>query len=295
MQDLFGPDEALTREAVALAARLLQEAQSQITRQEKRQAAKIAGMLADPHGKTLTMAMIDQAFRSHTPARIADQIRYLLGVYGMPRYFAWRERLALGVGSWLGRYLPHLIVPLIVAKLRHDTQHLIVPAEDDRFRAYLHKRRQSGTRLNINQLGEAILGEEEAQRRLQAYLTLLSRPDIEYISVKISSIFSQINLVAFEQTVAAIKDRLRVLYRQAMQYEYVLPDGRRRPKFVNLDMEEYRDLHLTVAAFTQILDEPEFLTHRAGIVLQAYLPDSATVQRALTAWALRRVERGGAP
>src|SRR5262245_31965479 len=295
MYGLFVLDEASTREAVALAARLLHEAQRHITRQEKRQAAKIAGMLADPHGKTLTMAMIDQAFRSHTPVRIADQIRYLLGVYGMPRYFAWWEQVALGVGNWLGRYLPHLVVPLIVAKLRHETQHLIVPAEEDRFRSYLHKRRQGGTRLNINQLGEAILGEEEAQQRLQSYLTLLSRPDVEYISVKISSIYSQINLVAFELTVAAIKDRLCALYRQAMRYEYVSPDGRYVPKFVNLDMEEYRDLHLTVAAFTHVLDEPEFLTHRAGIVLQAYLPDSAIVQRELTAWAMRRVERGGAP
>src|SRR5207237_8936036 len=97
------------------------------------------------------------------------------------------------------------------------------------------------------------------------------------------------------RSAAAIKYRLRALYRQAMQEEYVLPDGRGQPKFVNLDMEEYRDLRLTLAAFTQVLDEPEFLTHRAGIVLQAYLPDSATVQRELTAWALRRVERGGAP
>jgi RHH-type proline utilization regulon transcriptional repressor/proline dehydrogenase/delta 1-pyrroline-5-carboxylate dehydrogenase len=191
--------------------------------------------------------------------------------------------------------LPRLVVPLIVAKLRHETQHVIVPAEEEAFRAYLQQRREDGMRLNINQLGEAILGEAEAQRRLQAYLNLLSRPDIEYISVKISSIFSQINLVAFEATVADIKARLRTLYRQAMQYEYARPDGRRLPKFVNLDMEEYRDLRLTVAAFTQVLDEPEFLTHRAGIVLQAYLPDAATVQRELTAWALRRVERGGAP
>jgi len=185
MQDLDIPDEALAREAVALAAQLLHEAQHQITRQEKRQAAKIAGMLADPHGKTLTVALVDQAFRSHTPARIADQMRYLLGVYGRPRYFAWWERLALSVGSWLGHYLPELIVPLIVAKLRHETRHLIASAEEDGFRAYLHKRRQDGMRLNINQLGEAILGEEEAQRRLQAYLTLLSQPDMEYISVKI--------------------------------------------------------------------------------------------------------------
>ena len=39
-------------------------------------------------------------------------------------------------------------------------------------------------------------------------------------------------------------------------------------------MEAYTDLHLTVAAFTEVLDEPEFLTLSAGIVLQAYLPDA---------------------
>ena len=51
--------------------------------------------------------------------------------------------------------------------------------------------------------------------------------------------------------------------------------------FVNLDMEEYRDLDLTVAAFTRVLDEPEFARLDAGIVLQAYLPDSHDVARPL--------------
>ena len=53
-------------------------------------------------------------------------------------------------------------------------------------------------------------------------------------------------------------------------------------KFVNLDMEEYRDLALTVAAFRGALDEPEFRALSAGIVLQAYLPDSCAAQRELT-------------
>ena len=44
------------------------------------------------------------------------------------------------------------------------------------------------------------------------------------------------------------------------------------PKFVYLDMEEYRDLELTIAAFTTVLVEPEFDRLDAGVVLQAYLP-----------------------
>jgi RHH-type proline utilization regulon transcriptional repressor/proline dehydrogenase/delta 1-pyrroline-5-carboxylate dehydrogenase len=103
-------------------------------------------------------------------------------------------------------------------------------------------------------------------------LQLLANPQVEYISVKISSIFSQIHLVAFEETVEQIKNRLRLLYRQAMLTPYQRADGEHIYKFINLDMEEYRDLHLTVAAFQQVLDEAEFKSLRAGIVLQAYLP-----------------------
>ena len=46
-------------------------------------------------------------------------------------------------------------------------------------------------------------------------------------------------------------------------------------KFVNLDMEGRSRLAPTLAAFKQVrLEELEFMQLRAGIVLQAYLPDS---------------------
>ncbi|MEO6787704.1 MAG: bifunctional proline dehydrogenase/L-glutamate gamma-semialdehyde dehydrogenase, partial [Chthoniobacteraceae bacterium] len=136
----------------------------------------------------------------------------------------------------------------------------------------------------VNPLGEAVLGEEEALHRLDALLALLARPDIDYVSVKISAIFSQINLVAWDATLNEIKARLRKLCRAAAAAR----------KFVNLDMEEYRDLALTVAAFREVLDEPEFHTLSAGIALQAYLPDSNAAQRELTEWAKRRAASGGA-
>ena len=107
---------------------------------------------------------------------------------------------------------------------------------------------------------------------------------MNYISVKISTIASQINLLAWDKTLGVIKERLRRLFRVALSGN----------KLVNLDMEEYRDLHLTVAAFTGTLDEPEFLQLRGGIVLQAYLPDSWQVLQDLTEWAARRADRGGA-
>jgi RHH-type transcriptional regulator, proline utilization regulon repressor / proline dehydrogenase / delta 1-pyrroline-5-carboxylate dehydrogenase len=294
-EETSAPQADIAQDAVQLAAKLLANAKADQSAGERAQAAKFGGMMNDPDGKTLTMLMPDQAFRSHDAARVAGQIRHLTERYGVPSYMETWERAALWMGNLAGKIAPDLVVPFIVAKLRAETNNVILPGERDRFKAYLDKRRTTGTRLNINYLGEAILGEGEAKKRLDAYLDLLANPDVEYISVKISSVFSQIHLIAFDHTVEAIKARLRTLYRQAMKHEFRAPDGTTAPKFVNLDMEEYRDLHLTVEAFKGVLDEPEFYTYRAGIVLQAYLPDSHAVQRDLTAWALERVANGGAP
>ena len=281
--------------AIVLAEALLAEARAGQTAEERARAERLARLMEDPRGKELTIALTDQCFRSRRPERIADQLHYLLERYGAPRFMEWWERIGLTLGALMGQYLPSLVVPPIVARLRHETEALILPAEDEDLRRYLAERRAAGIRLNLNQLGEAILGEAEAARRLDAYLALLARDDVEYISVKISSVSSQIELTAFRHTVEVVKERLRALYRQALRYRYRHADGRVTPKFVNLDMEEYRDLDITVAAFREVLDEPEFLTLPAGIVLQAYLPESHGVQRALVAWATARCERGGAP
>jgi RHH-type transcriptional regulator, proline utilization regulon repressor / proline dehydrogenase / delta 1-pyrroline-5-carboxylate dehydrogenase len=287
--------EPLALRAVELAEALLRDARAQQTGEEHARAAKLARMMTDPHGKELTIALADQAFRSHRPERIADQLAYLLDRYGVPQYMDWWERVALLLGGAMAHYLPSLVVAPIVARLRHETQNVILPGEDSELTRYLSERRRDGMRLNLNQLGEAILGEAEAGRRMEAYLALLARDDVEYISVKVSSVFSQIDLVAFHATVAHVAERLRRLYRAAARHHYTHPDGHVTPKFINLDMEEYRDLDLTVTAFQAVLDEEEFLPLRAGIVLQAYLPDSYRVQRELTAWALARRARGGAP
>jgi RHH-type proline utilization regulon transcriptional repressor/proline dehydrogenase/delta 1-pyrroline-5-carboxylate dehydrogenase len=72
-----------------------------------------------------------------------------------------------------------VIVPPIVARLRHETESLILPGEEEELQRYLAQRRRAGVRLNLNLLGEAILGEGEAARRLEAYLALLAREDVE--------------------------------------------------------------------------------------------------------------------
>ena len=88
---------------------------------------------------------------------------------------------------------------------------------------------------------------------------------------------------------------MSALYQKAMDYPYVDENGVKRAKFVNLDMEEYKDAHFTLRLFKEVLNKPEFKNYSAGIVVQAYLPDAYEFQTELLDFARERVARGGAP
>ncbi len=120
--------------------------------------------------------------------------------------------------------------------------------------------------MNINLLGEAVLGQREAARRLAGTEQLLARPDVDYVSIKVSATVPPHSPWAFNEAVDHIEQSLLPLF----SYAAASP----AKKFINLDMEEYRDLDLTIAVFTRLLDRTEMLDLEAGIVLQAYLPDA---------------------
>ena len=94
---------------------------------------------------------------------------------------------------------------------------------------------------------------------------------------------------------AGLCDRLEPLFRAAAREKFQRRDGTVVPKFVYLDMEEYRDKELTAEVFMRTLDRPGLEQARAGIALQAYIPDSYATQQRITAWARQRVAAGGAP
>lgn len=278
-----------------LAALLLQDAKSHQTASEKRVQKNLARMMKDPVGKAFTTMMTDQGFRSQKPSRIADQICYLLGTMGIPKYLSWNDRIKLKAFKLLAKIFPMLFVPVTRYFIRRETASVIMPGEERPLKRHILQRMEEGVRINLNHLGEAILSEDEALKRLQIYIDDLHQSEVEYVSIKISTIFSQINLLAWEETIEILAVRLRQLYRAAIKNKFIKNDGSSVPKFVNLDMEEYKDLHLTVELFQKVLSEPEFQNLSAGIVLQSYLPDSFLIQKNLTEWAIQRTASGGAP
>ncbi|MFJ3394273.1 proline dehydrogenase family protein [Leifsonia aquatica] len=254
-------------------------------------AERLAGVLRDPDGLDFAVGFVDGVARpqdlfvaGYNLQRVAKRI---------PRFLPWYMRLAIWLGGVFGPVVPWIVIPIARRVLRRMVGHLVVDATPQKLGpAIAHLRSPAdpqghGARLNLNLLGEAVLGEAEAARRLEGTRALLARDDVDYVSIKVSSIASQLSMWAFDETVQRVVERLTPLYELAATSP--------TPKFINLDMEEYRDLDLTVAVFTGILGKPQFRGLEAGIVLQAYLPDALDALQTLTEWAAERRVQGGAP
>lgn len=293
--DPASPRPPAVQRAIALARHLQVRGTELQTREERRQQAELEKMMDSEHDKATLTSLTDQAFRSQAPQRAADQLTHILDVQGVPRFFSTLDRALLRGFQSFGSYLPGVAVPMVKDKMREETANVILPAEPELIRAHLSRRRRQGVRMNVNYLGEALLGEEDAQARLEAYLAALQMPEIEVISVKATTIYSQLTPIARRHGVEVLCDRLELLYRAAAKARYERADGTVVPKLVYLDMEEYRDLWLTVEAFLRTLERPGLEQASAGIALQAYIPDSFVAQQRITAWARDRIAAGGAP
>ncbi len=279
-------DASVADRAVDMVERWLREAEAATTPDDRETAERLHDLIEDPDGVAFTMRFVDRVIRPDDPRVAAHQLHQLVTAAGpLPGFLGPTDRLLLWTGAHLAPHLPGVVMPLARRRMRQIVGHLVVDARDGALRAHLGARREAGFSLNVNLLGEAVLGEREAAKRLASTEQLLGREGIDYVSVKISSIAPQLNHWAWDDSVDRISERLRDVLRVATQ----------RGTFVNLDMEEYHDLELTMAAFCGVLDEPEFSAVDAGIVLQAYLPDSFDALRHLVGWATERRARGGAP
>ena len=273
-QELADAAVALTRKWAATAATIPADSSAEL----------LAGVLRDPHGLDFTVGFVDGVVRpedlSVAAAKLADLVPLTPGFLPGPM------RAAIRLGGALARPFPGLVVPIARRVLRRMVSHLIIDASETKLGPAIARVSRDGVRLNVNLLGEAILGEREAERRLSGTHTLLARDDVDYVSIKVSATVAPHNHWGFEEAVAHIVGQLVPLFERAAAAS--------PRKFINLDMEEYKDLDLTLRVFTQILDRPEFRDLEAGIVLQAYLPDALGAMIRLQDWAAARVAQGGA-
>ena len=241
--------------------------------------------------------MLDETSQVRDTQKLALRVKELIDQYGIPKF--------LGAGDhflfWMYQKFAYkplfnwLAVPIIKWRLRRDTSRVIIDAARPHLTQHLATRFEQHIGQNVNLLGEVVLGDGEADKRYYSYLEALKEPDINYISVKISGIYAQTHALNYKECFPELVRRMSELYQTAIDYPYTDADGVTRPKFINLDMEEYKDAHLTMKLFKDVLSLPQFKNYEAGIVVQSYLPDAWDFQSELLEFAKARVEAGGSP
>ena len=270
-----------------LAAALLAESQAYVTAAERRRRKRISRLVEDEESRAFLLELTDQVLRIRTARRAARRFQALVRAYPRPALAGPVDRVAMHAGALVAGVAPVPVVALVTARLRRELHGLVLPAERAPLRRHILRRRREQMRLNVNLLGEAVLGEGQAEERRRHVIELLERPEVDCVSVKLSALYSQLDVVAYDRSVEALRDRLRPVFETAARFE--------PKKLVNVDMEEYRDLQVTVDVFCSLLEENGLRDLVAGLALQAYLPDSADVLERLCAFARRRVAAGGAP
>jgi RHH-type proline utilization regulon transcriptional repressor/proline dehydrogenase/delta 1-pyrroline-5-carboxylate dehydrogenase len=159
---------------------------------------------------------------------------------------------------------------------------------------------KQGLAFTLDLLGESTVSESEAadyMRRYDAILDTLvaqtagfkARPELETspwgpvprvnVSIKISSLYSQIDPLDFEGSKRALMARVKPLMLKAKKHG----------AFINVDMEHYAYKDLTLALFKELMEQPELRDYpHAGIVIQAYLRDAHDDVEDLCRWAKKR-------
>lgn len=277
--------------------KLYDESYSGLTKTEKNEQHMYGTMVTTPNDKKFIVRMLDETSQVRDRQKLAIRVRDLINQYGIPKFLGWGDRILFWMYQKFA-YLPlfnWVSVPIIKWRLRRDTSRVIIDQARPNLTRHLAERFEENIGQNVNLLGEVVLGDGEADKRYYSYLDALKEPDINYISVKISGIYAQTHALNYKECFPELVRRMSELYQAAIDNPYTDPEGVKRAKFVNLDMEEYKDAHLTMKLFKEVLSLPQFKNYEAGIVVQAYLPDAWDFQTELLEFAKARVADGGAP
>ena len=268
--------------AIRRAENLMDQVSSERTARERRVRTRLARLVDDPDALGLVISLTDDVVRTLSPRAAAKSLDDALRRGGR-RGFSRGDWWGLQSLRLLSRIAPGLVQRLVVWRLRQLTRDVIGTTESRPLERLVSERRRQNIRINVNVLGEAVLGPREANRRLEKVLEMMTRPYVTYLSVKLSSLVAHLDYYDPEGSRERLASALRTVVHAAA----------REGVFVNVDMEEYRDLRITMAAVHEVALEEDVLPLALGVVVQAYLPESAGLVDDLAELAAERRRRGG--
>ena len=203
-------------------------------------------------------------------------------------------------GLGLGGLAPSLLAGAVKKNVEQMAKMFITGQNMKEALTVLKKSRANNLAFTVDLLGEATLSETEALSYQKEYLSILETltneatqwthqaqidsdaqgpiPKVN-VSVKMTSLYSQVDPQAWEHSLQILKERMWPIYSKAME----------RDAFINLDMEQYAYKDLTLELFKRILSDDKFKHYpHFGTVIQCYLRDSYQDIEQLIAFAKKR-------
>ncbi len=269
-------------DSIYLATELLEIAKKKESRQEKSKKRQFARLVKDKGAIKATQQLTDQVIRIDSSKASAKMFRSIVRKVKL-KGFSLIDFFGLKLLGIFSHVLSPVVLFIVTERVRIASKGIINNANSRKLTKYLRKKSKASVDINLNLLGEAVLGEEEADSRFNELLNLMELDEVNYISVKISAIVSQIIPSDLNGSCERVAQKLRIIYRKSIKHDC----------FVNLDMEEYKDFEITLEVFKKLLLEDEFTDLYAGIVLQAYLPESHSAFDDLLTWSKNRFDNYG--
>ena len=216
-------------------------------------------MVQRPQDKKFLVKMLDESSQIRDRKKLAERIKKLIDRYGVPEFLNKRDAFLFKMYQAFGYHFDFIAIPIIKKRLRSDTSKVILDEARPQLTEHLATRFRQKIGQNVNLLGEVVLGNGEADHRYHHYLEALEAPDIKlYFRLKFRVSMPKRMHLNYAESFPELVKRMSALYQKAMDYPYVDENGVKRAKFVNLDMEEYKDAHFTLRLFKEVLNKPEF-------------------------------------
>ncbi|HUL55336.1 MAG TPA: proline dehydrogenase family protein [Opitutaceae bacterium] len=252
--------------------------------------------MKDPAFKTQLFRFVDVLPSLDSSTEIVRHLQEYLGDKAVELHPALKTGLAAA------SLVPALVAGPVKAQVVDMARQFVAGEGPDDLVKQLRRNARAGLATTIDLLGETVVSAAEADAFLQRNLDVLDTvaaalakdgapafsdlgpsgplPRLN-LSVKISALTPDVHPADPENSIVALKQRLRPILRRAREVG----------AFINFDMESYKFKDLTLALFKSILEEEEFRpAPPVGIALQAYLRDCEADLRELIAWA-RRLRR----
>lgn len=241
-------------------------------------------------GKPLFSNIIDQSFRSSSHRRLMDQISHLITQYGIPANSSIAIKMKFILLKFLGPTFPKTFSKIIKKEIFKNSLPLLCFAENLNISEYLKNNKQNETVFWLIQ--KPSFGKKTVEKNLRNILNLIQNPEISSLCINISNLSSNIstnfNILAIEE----LEKNLKIILQEILDNPYKV-GNKSRQKLIFLNFDHHKNLGLTIDIFEKILSLKAFLNVKLGITLKAYFPESFEIQKRLTEFAKKRIERNG--